>query len=77
MNALARGAGGTSEHTSNHLDRQIEVVVESQCQQVVLGQPVEGRIQIDAVSPASFRGRGRRTRFDLIRADHLPPPRAA
>ena len=55
MNALARGAGGTAEHTGNLLDRQIEVVVESQGQEVVLGQPVEGLIQVDAVGPTALR----------------------
>ncbi len=77
MNALARGAGGTTEHAGNLLDGQIEVVVKGQGQQVVLRQPVEGRVQIDAVGPASLGSSDMLTRFDLVGTDHLPPPRPA
>ena len=73
MNALARGAGGTAEHTGNLLDGQIELVVKGQGQEVVLGQPVERRVQVDAIGPAAFQAREVVVRLDLVRANHLPP----
>ena len=54
MDALARGAEGTAEHAGNLLDRQVEVVIKGERQQVMLRQPVECCIEVDAFGPPTF-----------------------
>ncbi len=76
METLPGGYCGATEHPRDLLDRQVEVVVQRQGEQVMPGEAFEPCIEVDALGPRSFHSDTVLLHAEVIEPEYLQPPRA-